>query len=240
MPHDSTGSKLPSDEREIVPIPFDPHREHEQPPRRSRKLLLRWIFASIGLGLVVLAWFTFTATPVRIEVEPEGAEISLPETLLIFRLGERYLLRPVEHAVRIEREGYTTLETSIEVEGRSDQSFAFTLTKLPGRLRIRTAPITGARVRIDGTDVGETPLLSPDLTPGPTGWRSAPRRYLLHVGQVEVEGEGKEQVVDIELAPAWANITLSTVRPAPPECRRRGRAGQHARELRGSSPGPAS
>jgi formylglycine-generating enzyme required for sulfatase activity len=172
--------------------------------------------ASVTLILSVLAWFSFTALPVRIEVEPEGADISLPDTLLKFWLHDRFLLRPGEHTLRIERDGYVTVDTTIQVDQVTDgpdPRFAFTLTKLPGRLRIRTSPIPGARVRVDGQELGTSPLLSPELSPGLHHIEVLAERYVPFADRIEVEGGGVEQPLEIHLTPAWAAISLRTSPP---------------------------
>jgi hypothetical protein len=172
--------------------------------------------AGVTLILSVLAWFSFTALPVHIEVEPDGADISLPDTLLKFWLQDRFLLRPGEHTLRIEREGYAMVHTTIQVDRATDgpdQRFTFSLTKLPGRLRIRTSPIPGARVRVDDQELGVSPLLSPELSPGLHHIEVLAERYVPFVDRIAVEGGGVEQPLEIQLTPAWAGISLSTSPP---------------------------
>jgi formylglycine-generating enzyme required for sulfatase activity len=166
-----------------------------------------------ALLLTVGAWFSFTAVPVRIEVTPPDAEISLPATVLKFAYADRFLLRAGEHALHIERDGHVPIDTTIEVRAEPDQHLVFTLRKLPGRLDVRTSPLAGARVRIDGADVGTTPLVSPDLSAGPHRVEVAAERYLPFADSIDVRGEGIVQRLDVVLTPAWAPITITTAPP---------------------------
>ena len=194
---------------EIVPIPFLPGKSPRRRQRRPRRGALLVAAAALLLGCV--AWFSFTAMPVHIEVQPSAADVSLPGTLLKFRMGDRFLLRPVHHDLLLEHDGYASLATKIRVAEGAGQSFVFSLTKLPGRLRFVTTPEPNARVRVDGKALGEAPLLSPDLSPGSHRIEVSMPRYLPSTVRVEVEGGGVEQLVEVHLAPSWAPVTIRTV-----------------------------
>ncbi|MCP4011137.1 MAG: SUMF1/EgtB/PvdO family nonheme iron enzyme, partial [Proteobacteria bacterium] len=49
-----------------------------------------------------------------------------------------------------------------------------------------------------------------EITRGPHQLRIESARYLPHEQQIEIEGYGKEQQLDIKLRPAWANISISS------------------------------
>jgi formylglycine-generating enzyme required for sulfatase activity len=210
------GSDPPGEARdpdEIVRVPFRPSATSAQPRERRRGRRLTVAVWGFGVILGVLAWFSFTAVPVRIAVQPDDADVALPGTLFKFWLGDHYLLRPVEHTVHIEREGYVAVDTTIQVDYGPDQRFRFSLTKLPGRLRIETSPVADALVRIDGEELGTTPFVSPELSPGPHRVEVVAERYVPFAETIEVEGAGVEQPLEIELSPGWAIITLQTSPP---------------------------
>lgn len=198
------------DPEEIVPVTFRPSNATDAPVDRPRHRLLGGVLWAAGLSLAGLAWFIFTAVPVHIETTPDGADLSLPRTLLKFSLDGRFLVRPGTHRIRAELAGYHVLDTTIAVEARSGQVFAFTLSKLPGRLRITAAPVPSARVLIDDTDVGATPMLSPELPAGLHNVEIVAERYQPFTTRIEIEGGGVEQPLDVVLDPDWAAITLST------------------------------
>jgi formylglycine-generating enzyme required for sulfatase activity len=201
------------DPEEIVPVTFRPSSAADAPADRPRRRLLGGVLWAAGLALAVLAWFIFTAVPVHIETTPAGADISLPRTLLEFSLDDRFLVRPGTHRIRAALTGYHVLDTTIAVDARSGQVFTFTLSKLPGRLRITATPVPSAQVLIDDTDIGETPMLSPELPAGLHDIEIVAERYQPFSARIDVEGGGVEQPLDVVLNPDWAAITLSTTPP---------------------------
>jgi formylglycine-generating enzyme required for sulfatase activity len=192
----------------IAPTPFSP--SGAGPAAGARKRARPAVIATWGIGifLLLLLWFSFTAVSVRLVVEPPPDEIDLPSALFGFHIGERYLLRPGLHQVLVEKEGYQPLERMIEVTTASSQQFFFTLAKLPGSVEIVSRPVEGAVVALDGEEVGITPI---EALPIPAGTHALTVRAPRHLPaslEIEVEGAGKEQAFEIELIPAWAPISL--------------------------------
>ena len=164
----------------------------------------------IGLFLLVLLWFSFTAVSVRLVVEPVPDEIDLPTALFGFHIGERYLLRPGSHDLVIEKEGYHPLEVTIEVTQAPNQMISLALTKRPGILALISRPVDGAVVTVDGEEVGITPIQSLPIPAGTHNLRVRAPRHLSADLEIEIEGGGKEQVFEIDLIPAWAAISLAS------------------------------
>jgi len=194
----------------IAPTPFRP--SGAGPAAGARKRTRPAVIATWGVGVVLLAllWFSFTAVSVRLVVEPSPDELDLPGAWFDFHIGERYLLRPGQHRVLIEKEGYETLDATIDVTAEPSQQFSFTLAKLPGRLEIVSRPVDGAVVAIDGEEVGVTPIEALPVAPGThTLTARAPRHQPASL-QIEVEGAGKQQAFAIELIPAWAAVSLAS------------------------------
>ena len=121
----------------ITPIAFKPRSETKVAARRGPSRMTIAISAAAGL-LAVVAWFAFTAKSVALDFEPEPASVSLPSTLFKVKVGDRFLLRPGSHRVAAELPGYYPLDTKIDVGSLADQTFALTLTKLPGLVTLAT------------------------------------------------------------------------------------------------------
>jgi formylglycine-generating enzyme required for sulfatase activity len=196
----------------ITPIAFKP--APASPARRRRGPGP----ASIGLAAVafvaaVVAWFTFTAKSVELNIEPAPDQIGVPGTFFKLRLGDRYLLRPGAHRVTAELAGYYPLDASIDVGASADQSFALTLTKLPGKITLTTDPEANAEVLVDGAPLGKTPLVDAELTPGLHRLEFRAERYLAEVRELEVTGGGEHQELAAKLTPNWAPVSLRTEPP---------------------------
>ena len=136
---------------------------------------------TLAFVAAVVAWFTFTAKSVELNIEPAPDQIGVPGTFFKLRLGDRYLLRPGAHRVTAELAGYYPLDASIDVGASADQSFALTLTKLPGKITLTTDPEANAEVLVDGAPLGKTPLVDAELTPGLHRLEFRAERYLAEV-----------------------------------------------------------
>jgi formylglycine-generating enzyme required for sulfatase activity len=194
----------------ISPTPFSPSGQHPTTAARRRArpaVIATW---GIGIFLLVLLWFSFTAVSVRLVVEPAPDEIDLPTALFGFHIGERYLLRPGSHEIVVEKEGYQRLEETIEVTSAPNQRIIFTLAKLPGILKLSSRPVDDAVVAVDGEEVGITPIEALPIPPGKHRLSVHAPRHLPASLEIEIEGEGKEQAFEIELIPAWAPISLAS------------------------------
>jgi formylglycine-generating enzyme required for sulfatase activity len=194
----------------IAPMPFSPSgRKPETAARRRVKprVIATW---GIGIFLLILLWFSFTAVSVRITVEPAPDDIDLPSALFGFHIGDRYLLRPGSHDVVIEKTGYYPLEAAIEVTRAPNQRFALALTKLPGIVTLMSRPVDGAVVAVDAEEVGITPIEALPIAAGTHSVTVRAARHLPATFEIEVEGEEKEQTFEIDLIPAWATISLDS------------------------------
>ncbi len=177
-------------------------------PRRARPAVVAtW---AIGILLVVLLWFSFTAVSVRLVIEPDPDEIDVATSMFDFHIGERYLLRPGFHEIVAEKAGYHRLEAAIEVTIAPNQHIALALTKLPGIVQVASRPVDGAFVTVDGEEVGITPLEGLPIPAGPHRMTVRAPRHLPATLEIEVEGEEKEQRFDIDLVPAWAPISIDS------------------------------
>lgn len=183
------------------------------PPDRPRRPspALRVIGAAL-LVLLPIAWFLLTARAVAITVTPEPDSLAVSGGVAI-KLGSRHLLRSGEYRLDARKAGYQPLTATLVV-GDDSREAAFTLDKLPGRLKLVSTPV--AAISIDGKPSGSTPQ---DALVLPAGRHqlslSAPRHQPQQI-DIDIEGLGKLQELNVELKPGWAPIAVSS-RPAGAE-----------------------
>ena len=179
-------------------------------PGWSIKINLRLclVFALLALG-AFCAWFMLTARAVYIEAEPLSATVDISGVLQL-KLGNRHLVRPGAYDLTLTAPGYQPLQETLLVTDSAAQHYIYRLEKLPGHLRIGSGVITGAPVFVDGVARGETPLTLRDLPPEEYLVEIKAARYLPWREQVILEGLGQEQILDAELKPAWAALSLAS------------------------------
>ncbi len=206
----ATGARLQgASDDEAEPIAAVRFRAQQaQASRRSVAITPARIALSVG-GLVILGvlWFIFTATSIGVVAEPRTAEVDISGRLLAVPLAGRYLLRPGEYELRASAAGFAPAKSRIVVTAAPNQSFAITLQKLPGKLRIDVPDNT--QLTIDGEPRGTAPGEF-ELPPGKHSIGLSAERYQVYSGEVDVEGGGKVQVFKPELVPAWANVTVTS------------------------------
>ena len=181
-----------------------------QKPARSVTLNPRVCLVVVLLAVGAFgAWFMLTARAVYIETEPPATAVDISGAMAL-KLADRYLIRPGTYALDLSAPGYHPLEETLGVTGDSAQHYIFRLEKLPGHLRIDSAPVTGARVLIDGTGKGETPVTVRDLPAGEYIVEIRAERYFPYRAEITLEGLDREQSVSAELQPAWAQVSFSS------------------------------
>lgn len=192
----------------IQPIDFTPREE----TRRYISYQFRWLHVFVGVAglLVVFAgWFVLTAKSVSVQVEPITATIEIEGGMNI-RLGQRYLIRSGSYRLALRNEGYHDTNTQLVVGSEQNQIHELSMRKLPGLVTVLTDDLEGARVRIDGVDIGLTPLQDVDVEPGTHNLTISMDRYLDHSETIEIEGRRQPQDFSAELKPAWAVVDFRT------------------------------
>lgn len=187
---------------------FEPRREVV--PEKTKKLPARTL--ALGLGAFILAYalfFLFTARSVTVTADTETPiDISIGGLTLPF--GERLLIRPGSYALEVTADGYYPFEGTLDVDASDVQNRVVNLTPLPGTLVIETEP-SGAKVLIDGAEVGSTPLTLADIPAGDVALTLTAERYLVFEDAVTVEGRGITQRYAADLIPGWARIAVEVV-----------------------------
>lgn len=175
------------------------------PPGLSPARIALAIFAVLVVGAV----YVVAASPLRVTFKPEAESISVRGFLPAVPVGGRYLVFPGSYIVEAEREGYRPFQRSVSVPYGGAANFAFELQKLPGKLRVTTPPLEGARIFIDGVDSGASPATL-DIDAGEREIRVAAERYLPMTQRVTIEGVGRLQTLEVALQPAWGTVAVGT------------------------------
>jgi formylglycine-generating enzyme required for sulfatase activity len=171
---------------------------------------LHGVIAIFGTAAVISAWFVLIARSVLIDVEPITAEVQI-EGGFALQLGQRRLMRSGDYEITLRNEGFHDLVQALNIDDAAAQTHSYTLAKLPGIVTIASMPIDGARVLIDGVDVGKTPLAELDVEPGTHTLTLSAERYLDASQTIEIEGRRQRQEFTSRLDPAWATVSFTTV-----------------------------
>ncbi len=197
----------------ITPVDFSP----PPPPGRRFTWRPRWYHGVIAVGLTVAASaavFVLTARSVFIEVTPMTASVEVADGFAV-QVGPRYLMRQGDYQLQFSAEGYYDRQVELSVGDEQAQTHPFELTPLPGLVSVSTRDalgqeLNGARIMLDGVDLGMSPLIDAEVPPGTYELQVQRDRYLPYREQVEVEGRQIEQALAVTLAPAWAGIGFAS------------------------------
>ena len=121
------------------------------------------------------------------------------------------LLLPGTYRVHASKVGYRELDTRVEVEASRQETFTFTLGKLPGLVTFVVRPDVAAAVSVDGARLGNTPLEGVEISPGEHRISVEANRYAPASLDVEVRGLGERQTIDVELSPLWAAVSIGSI-----------------------------
>ena len=193
----------------IIPIDFIPN--NEKGPRVTYKF--KWVHLLIGAFAIIsvtAGWFVLTAKSVFVEIDPITAQIEIEGGFKV-RLGQRYLIRSGSYKLTLRNDGYHDSVTQLLVSAEQSQTHPFVMRKLPGIISIASDITDGARVQIDGVDIGLTPLNGVLVESGDHQMTISKERYLDYRETISVEGRSVVQRYQASLEPAWATVSLSTV-----------------------------
>ncbi|MEJ2099020.1 MAG: PEGA domain-containing protein [Desulfobacterales bacterium] len=203
----------------IQPRPFRPDRRQKGVGSIMR--FQRFIGPAIGICLLLLfaaVWFVFTAKQITISVEPEPDRISIGGSLIAPRFGGYYLLRPGAYILYASKECYYPFKQPFEVGDAKSQTLRFQMEKLPGRLFLQahqsgkpTVMLNGARVIIDGQEVGITPLSNLKVKAGLRALEIRADNYQDIKTELQITGCSEKQSVDFALVPGWSDVFISSI-----------------------------
>ena len=179
----------------------------------GRSPLKTILFAGLAV-LGIASWLLFTARSVQFQVEPaEPDSFSISGGWFRLPLADRVLLRQGEYSVTVQKEGYYDVAQSFVVGEQASMTVKVAMRKRPGVLTVATLPSAAATVSIDDTHVGPAPLGPVELQPGEHSIRIRSERFLPYSDIVTFAGLGRKEVVNVQLVPRWADVT---VRSEPP------------------------
>ncbi len=194
----------------ITPIDFTPHDSS------ADKFTITLSPVKIGIGVLLVCfaltgWFVLSAKSIFIDAQPVESLVEIRSPLAI-KIGPRYLALQGDYALSVSAPGYYDVDTIITVQEAQAQTFQIQLLPLPGYLNI-TSNTDAATVFIDGEVIGQTPLSRVELAAGDHELLIQKDRYEPEQQLVSIEGREQEQDLNIDLLPAWANISFATSPP---------------------------
>ncbi len=192
----------------IIPIDFTPNSEES----KAFSYKFKWAHVFVATFLLIsvtAAWFVLTARSVFVEVDPVTAKINI-DNGASFKLGQRYLMRTGSYQVTLQNEGYHDVVTRLLVSAEQSQTHPFSMRKLPGIISFSSGSLKDARVRIDGVDIGQTPVVDIAVEPGEHQLSISKDRYLDYGEVITIEGRSVVQAYEANLEPAWATVSLTT------------------------------
>lgn len=200
----------------ITPIDFSP----PPPPGQRWRVPLRWYHGVIALALVLVsasAWFVLTARSVFVDVNAPDARITVVDGFAL-PLGPRYLMRSGQYQLQVSAPGYVDGSFLLSVGPEQAQIHGIELSPREGLLSVETVdtqgqPLSGARVLLDGVDIGSSPLLQSAVPPGSYELRLQLDAYLDYRSELEITGRLQSQTVQVPLQPAWAQVSFSSSPP---------------------------
>jgi len=190
----------------ITPAAFEPISavtKERWAPRRSHVVTCS---ALAILGSVL--WYLITATAVFFDTTPTNAKVDI-DSALVVKLSDSHLMHSGNYPITVSAEGYLTLSTSIEVTDIDSQWFPIELQKKPGHLNLTTTP-DNAVITLDDTETGTTPSTIPNISAGSHKLHLNAERYFPKTLEVDIEGLDKTQILQVDLEPAWGNLTLAS------------------------------
>jgi formylglycine-generating enzyme required for sulfatase activity len=203
----------------IKPLSFRPKRRRHT--GGSIRRYRQFIALTIGLSFLLLfiaAWFVFTARQIMIQIKPEPDQISIGGSLIAPRISGHYLLRPGTYTLHATKECYFALEQPFEVGADKSQTLQFQMERLPGRISVQahqsgvaTTLINGARVIIDGSEVGVTPISNLEVKAGQRVLEIQIDNYQDIKTEVQIAGCPEEQSFDFALVPGWSDVFVSSI-----------------------------
>lgn len=196
-----------ADEEPLAAIQFRAQAAAAAKAKGQRRHVGRLIVGSVAFLLVAVIWFVFSANSLVIAVQPASAHVQVTGPWPRVGLGTRYLVRAGEYQVHASAPGRRDAQRLVRVEKGRNQHVALALAKLPGKVRVAT--IEPVQVRADGKSLGASP--GPfELAAGKHRLELVSERYLPAAVEIDVAGEGREQVVKPQLVPNWAEVSIAS------------------------------
>ncbi|ETN92925.1 Serine/threonine-protein kinase pkn1 [Gammaproteobacteria bacterium MOLA455] len=197
-----TKNTTPLSATDFTPLEAKPVKGRSRP---SPVVMFTTLFTVVAIAILV---FLFAARAIILRLDPATAEVDLGA--LAFHIGDNYLLLKGEHHLSATAPGYYPLHKTIQVSGEATQEIDVELQPLPGNLLVRST-LDNIQLSIDDQDVGSVPGTINEISRGAHKLEFAKYRYFTLQQEVDIEGLGKTQAIDISLQPAWGQLEFTTV-----------------------------
>ncbi len=199
------------DDEAIAPTAFRRASETAARTVEARRHHWQMIVAGVLAALMIASYLLFSARSVQFAVQPSPPdEFDISGGWFRLPLGDRFLLRTGNYTVHVRKDGYYDLSQSLTVGDAQSQSFELVLRKLPGHLTVATSPQVDAIVTIDEGIVGQAPYGPVELQPGMHSISVNADRFLPFADVFEIPGLGRQEQIQVQLVPRWADVEIST------------------------------
>ena len=197
-----TKNNTPLSATDFTPLEVKPVIRRRGP---SPAMLFTTGFTLVAIAIMI---FLFAARAIIFRLDPANAEVDLGS--FAFHIGDNYLLLKGEHPLTAKAPGYYPLRRTIEVSGEATQEIDVSLQPLPGNLLVRSN-LDDIQLSVDDQDAGTVPGTISEINRGAHKLEFSKYRYFTLEQEVEIEGLGKTQAMDIALQPAWGQMAFSTL-----------------------------
>jgi len=199
--------------------------DYEAPTRRPdgptfKITPMHLLLALLGMLCLLFIIFITVARSIQIEtysvdVENPNQIVTQPATISIdtsFKLpiGNRFMVMPGQLAYTASAPGFKTVNAIIDTHGERYQQHKVVLEPLPGILDISLSPEISAQVSIGDLLLGELPGLIREVPPGMQTITVDAPLYRQQSQAIMVVGKEQTQSLQIELEPAWAEVSVNS------------------------------
>jgi formylglycine-generating enzyme required for sulfatase activity len=168
-----------------------------------------FLFVCASSLIILSLWFVLTARSINVVTAPPEAEVALASWLKI-NLGNNWLVRPGNHLFSISAAGYNDLVYPYQVTDDRIQKLQLSLTPLPGDLEVILTPEKTGEIFIDNKSFGQVPGIIKNIPAGLRQARIEVDRYLNYETELQIQGRGIQETLDIALIPGWTTLTLTS------------------------------
>ena len=207
----------PPNQRRLQATAFTPSVAEARQTGPQLKPLYFVIGATLCLALAVV-WFLVAARSVIVSPYPSNAAVSINGGLS-FRIGGNYLMLPGQYTLNARHDEFEPLTMGFNVSNENVQTLKPELSPLPGSLLILTTPQAKLTAYLDNQAVNQnnldthsddTGIVINNISAGAHEYAFTFDRFQDVRGEIDITGRKQQQVLELELAPAWADITVTS------------------------------
>ncbi len=189
-----------------VDMPVHVERAASSHSGKTRRRIATAAIVVLGLSAIYL----LMATPIEVNVVPRPTAVEMKGFPPPISLWGSQLVLPGTYQIEASLIGYQDLNEQIVIGSDGPTEFEYALTELPGIVQITTSPAVRFKVLLDGNEVSLGEDGRAMVSRGVHQLQLYTDRYLVHNQEIEVQGLGKEQHLEVVLKPAWAQILISS------------------------------